>query len=722
MRAAALAALAALLAAADPATAPVAVGGPLVRVVDLPGTWAGAGRLRALVAVDGTPPVDLGVGAWTADRDGRWFQALHGPLASGTTSLAIDLRRARPEGHRGDWTPAASAEMDRGGLFLWSAQPASAALRVLSWTIDPAPAATGPWILREVAFPSRVATGERWELALRPDPYPADPYDPEAFRLDATVTAPDGAQFPISGYHDEPQRLDDGGDRELAVPDGAHRFRLRLRPWLPGTWRISASARWAGGPPRSFAVDIVAEGPPRDRIVRVDAGDPRFLSVGARSGTAAFVWPVGINLRSVNDTRSAEVLQTRLTPDRGVHAYRAYLDRLADCGGDVLEVWMSAWNLALEWSQGWPGFHGAGRYHQGNAARIDRLLDDADARSIRVLLVLNNHGQTSPKVDKEWPFHPYNRTVGGWLERPEQAFSDVRAWAMQERLRRYLAARYADHPALIGWKLYSEVNLTAAKGDVLVEWHRRAAASMAARDPYGRFVSTHWSNDWTTPERRVAALPEIGLVGIDAYRRPRERPGPPQGIADLLLAGTTDPVKGLQLLAKPVWVQEYGGWWNGGSPEQIEAELRAGPWAALVAGYAAGPLLWWYEFTDQRGLWRAYAPVRAFLAGEDLRGADARPVRLECGEMRFAAAWTRPGRLLGWVGDRRWIASGARVDAAPERVVIGRDVAPGRIELEWWDPAAGVPAGRTGWDHPGGMLAVDAPPFATHLAWKLQRR
>jgi hypothetical protein len=673
------------------------------------------------VVVDGVPPADLGIGAWTADAQGRWFQAIHGPLGSGTTAIAIDLRRARPEGHRGDWTPAAAAEMDRGGLFAWGIAPGDATLRVVTWSIDPWPAGDGEAVLRDADWPARVAAGERWELALRPDPYPADPYDPARFRLDARVTAPDGSVFDIAGFHDEPQRLDDGGDRELAVPDGPHRFRLRLRPWLPGTWRLAVTARWAGGAERRFPVELTVDGPARDRIVRVDAQDPRFLSVGARSGTAALVWPVGLNLRSVNDTRSADVFKTRLTPDRGSRAYRAYLDRLAAGGGDVIEVWMSAWNLALEWSPGWPGFRGAGRYHQGNAARLDRLLDEADARGVRVLLVLNNHGQTSPKTDREWPYHPYNRTVGGWLDKPEEWFSDDRSWAMQERLRRYLAARVADHPALIGWKLWSEVNLTAAKGDLLVEWHRRASEAMAARDPYGRFVSTHWSNDWTTPNRQVAALPGITLVGIDAYRRPRERPGPPQGIADLFLAGTTDPEKGLQLLGKPIWVQEYGGWWNGGSPDQVDAELRAGPWAALVSGYAAGPLLWWYEFVDQGDRYNAYGPVRAFLAGEDLRGADARPVRLECGELRFAAAWTRPGRLLGWIADRRWLATGARVDPAADDVVIGRDVAPGPIVLEWWDPVAGTATERRAIDHPGGALRLPVPAFSTHRAWKLHR-
>ncbi len=116
----------------------------------------------------------------------------------------------------------------------------------------------------------------------------------------------------------------------------------------------------------------------------------------------------------------------------------------------AVEIWLASWNLGLEWRGDWPEFEGAGRYNQVSAARLDAILDAAWANRIRINLVIYNHGMASPRMDSEWKDNPYNARQGGPLQDPLEIFTSAAAQRGQDSLRRYLIARYADHPAILG--------------------------------------------------------------------------------------------------------------------------------------------------------------------------------------------------------------------------------------------------------------------------------
>ena len=461
---------------------------------------------------------------------------------------------------------------------------------------------------------------------------------------------------------------------------------------------------------------LTVSGQPWDGFVRVDHDDPRFFSVSGKH-----FWPLGPNLRSLNDTRGQDRLHTIFTPDRGTLSYEAYLRRLAANGVTAVEIWMSSWNLALEWRGDWPGFYGQGRYNLENAWRLDRVLDTALALGIRVNLVINNHGQASTGNDPEWASNPYNRQRGGKLSEAWEFFTAPYALAGQERLRRYIVARYADHPAIIGWKLWSEVNLTAARGNSLRTWHEQAATRWKALDPYDHGVTTHWCGDYHLADRAIVALPSIDYVCIDAYH------GNDQLLADLIWRSTLDPVpgRGLSQFNKPVLTTEFGCNWDAGPEPQMRAEHATGPWAALVSGHAGSPMLWWFEWLDQGGLFAPYQAVSHFLVGEDLRGSEARGIVLNATSpagMLWCRAWSRPGRMLGYVLDHSWGRQGRDSpahDAA--RVEIGSNIAAGALAIEWWDADQGAWHKRQDLAHPGGPLALTPPTFQRHIAFKLFR-
>ena len=678
--------------------------------------------VRAVVEVPADAPADLGVGVFVRDRHGHWFQRAIGALGPGRHALAVpvgsgDPLLAEPGGAR--WSASEAALCDRGGLFFWSASGSRARLGVTFTAPGPAAVARPvPARLLDLAPDETATTGARWNVAFTPSPWPANPQRNEDFRADLVVVQPDGAVLRLPAFQDQPMRGEDRGDREAVVAAGPARFVARFRPHQPGTHRLRLEARWAGGAVVDAALPpLVASGAAWDGYARVDREDPRFFSAGGR-----FIWPLGPNLRSVRDERSQERLGTTPTVDRGSLSYRAYLERLAAAGGDAVEIWLASWNLGLEWTAAWAPFPGIGRVNHANAWRLERVLDDCERLGIRVNLVLNNHGQGSEKTDHEWELNPWNTVNGGPLARPGLLFSDPLALAGQERMRRYLAGRYGDSPAILGWKLWSEVNLTAGAREDVRTWHQQAAARWREVDQGRHPVTTHWSGDWRNADAAICAFDDIGYICIDAYHAPVGERG--WLLADLLHEGLHSQPRGLARFAKPVLVTEYGGNWNAAPVPQLDAEHRSGPWTALVSGYGGAPMLWWFEWVDQQDRWSAYTGLARFRRGEDLRGARAACVKLDTsgGYGLWAACWSRPGRRLGYLLDRAWGGTGddARTWTGIT-VEHGTDVPPGPVALEWWDPDRGEVLERRTWEHPGGPLTASAPAFRRHLAFKLWR-
>ena len=702
---------------------------------------AGLLGVEAEIIVPDDAPADLGVGAFATDRHGVWFQVCRpGVLAPGRQTLrftlgADDVLMSEPL--RRDWTAAMQARMAKTGIFFWSTTPSHAVISIVSLHALPATEhsslseSTGRLLDLHVSGAdgtvARGTTGERWTVSVRPDPLPSNPDDPRLFTLDAVITTPDGATVRIPGFSFQPMVRRDRGDREEVVADGAWCMEVRYRPRLPGRYRLHLEARWNDGPPLiSPLPDLVVSGAPWDGYVHVDPTDPRFFSVAG-----AFWWPIGLNLHGVYDERSADRLNTHLTPDRGSLATIAQLERLAAGGGNATEIWMASWNLGLEWRGDWPGFDGIGRFSQENAAKLDAVLDAAWSHGVRVNLVLNNHGQASARSDSEWADNPWNASAGGPLSDPLQLFTDPVALAGQERLRRYLVARFADHPAILGWKLWSEINLTAGGTDAashaaLRTWHEQAAARWQALDTYGHPLSTHWAGDFRKSDWDIASLPGLGYLCIDAYHGGRNKSGGSDALSELLAASVLDPTDGLGRFHKPILVTEFGGSAMGATEVVLQAEHASGAWSALVSGHGGAPMLWWFEWVDQHALYQPYRAIGNFLHGEDLRGADARAVILEiqpASPTLWAQAWSRPGRMLGYVVDRTWEAGGAAADmtSGTSSLLIGAAVAPGTCHIQWWNPADGSVLREVSIVHAGGPLLVPLPAFQKHLAFKLWR-
>lgn len=699
---------------------------PLTTLVPLTRTTvSGAQEITAIVTVPADAPADLGVGAYLTDRDGRWFQRLAPlPLHPGSQRVRVALGNDAPvSGPTASWDPASAATASRAGLFFWSASASRVALTVEQLASTALSDGSAPHRLSEFASDApTVATGARWSLRLRPQPYPAQPYDPAVFSLTLVVTTPDGREERINGFHEQPMHGADRGDTEEVIAAGRAHFTVRYRPRIPGVHYLRLEAAWADGTVvRNELPALTATGAASDPFVHVDRGDPRFFSVAEK-----FWWPIGPNLRSVTDPRSGENLGTPPTPPRGTLAYDAYFARLSAAGVDAVEIWLSAWNLALEWRGDWPGYHGLGRYHEGHAWQLDQILDAAWARGIRVNLTVNNHGQGSGWVDSEWRNSPFNRNAGGPLSSPEELLTTSLARERQDQVRRYLVARYGDHPAILAWKLWSELDFVGEQRHryevepLLAQWHEQAAARWRALDLYGHPVTTHWSSNWTRVHPTVAALPGVEFLCFNLYHDPPEKP---EGVILAELVQQSTAARALGHYGKPLLSTEYGGQYNACPGAQLVAEHASGAFCGLVCGLAGAPMLWWYEWVDQNERFAPYGAIRRFTAGEDLRDPKGGSVGFDTGEPRvWARAWARPGHILGYLLDLDWQAHGTVSPPHPAtQVTIGAQIPAGAMTLAWWDADAGRELSRQPLTHPGGALVLTAPAWRRHLAFKLLR-
>lgn len=679
-------------------------------------------EFSAVVTVPDDAPGDIGVGAFVTEGHRGWFQrTAQKPLRPGLndvrfTMTGLDVLKSEPFVE--DWNPLQAMYMRCGGLFFWTSSGKRVRLKVDRLAARPiTPDQPRAYRLLDAAWGPSAETGKRWSLSVRPDPFPTNPYDAAQFTIDAQIILPDGSAQMIPGFYQEPMQAADRGDAEIVTPAGLGSFSVRFRPRLPGVHRITLRAQW--GKNRSASATLPpldVAGAPWDDYVRVDAQDPRFFS---RAG--AFFWPVGPNLRSVNDQRGHEQLRTAITPDRGTFSYAEYLDRLAIGQCSAIEVWMCAWNLALEWNRQWPGFHGVGRYNQGNAWRLDRLLDMAYARGIRLNLVTHNHGQASDYVDHEWENSPYNRANGGQLNNAIEFFTSEYALTGQENLRRYVVARYADHPGILGWKLWTEITLTAAGGqpDILKRWHEHATERWHALDIYDHPTGSHWHAGYHMVQPEVAGLPGLDYLCINGYNNGERT------FLDLAHNCLFDPKpeRRLELYKKPVIVSEYGCSYDGGPDARMRADHASGAWSAMVNGHAGAPMIWWFEWMDQGDHYGEYRAISRYLRGEDLRGADAKTIALPTSSAQLQSrAWVRPGRMLGYVLDRNWGRTGrASRPFAGITLNLG-NVKPGSMAVEWWDADAGVVTGNTSIEHASGNLTLDVPAFSRHCAFKMSRK
>ena len=173
---------------------------PLTTVVEevLP---IGAGSAVIELSVPAGVPADLGVGVCAIDRDGGWWQRpLGARLKPGKYRFDVDLSAAAAlasEPPPATWTPL--RRTTRLGVYLWSSSASRARIGVVVQVGKPASATIQARLTAVQPGPSRLAVGERYEVAVRLEPAPSDPWGEDP-ALTLRISEPGGGVREVSGF------------------------------------------------------------------------------------------------------------------------------------------------------------------------------------------------------------------------------------------------------------------------------------------------------------------------------------------------------------------------------------------------------------------------------------------------------------------------------------------------------------------------------------------
>lgn len=395
------------------------------------------------------------------------------------------------------------------------------------------------------------------------------------------------------------------------------------------------------------------------------------------------------------------------------------LHRMGAAGMNWARIWACAWDgknpvlirhnaYSPQAKDIWREQAPLGEFLPSALGQWDELVGAAEAAGIRFQFVLFHHGLFSTRADANWDEHPWNRANGGFLDRPQDFFTNETAREYSRRWLRYAIARWGHSPSILAWELFNEVEWTDAiqkdqNWPVVVAWHNEMAAYVRALDPYHHLVTT--SSSTQHPELYAA----MDYYQPHAY--PRE--------VFTAIAGSK-PLPG-----KPWFYGEFGR----GTSELNENErmvVRDGIWAGMLAGHAGAASYWFWERVVKLDLYSEFAHAARVLKISQLPAhPQARPVAIEIAGAKPAPLVVAPGRGRGASTRFHFELPG---DATPECLaelspLIGPlqagEPAPRPIEFAFSAPAAGqatiVWAGLAGTG--AGIRVLLDGKEAFHQAW-----
>jgi hypothetical protein len=695
--------------------------------------WLSGDALQITLVWPKGAPVYSGRLVWLKDRDDYWHQYLPpGSLIAGETNrLTIPFQAGatgwQTPGHSLAWHHRVRLNPQSVGLRVFADAAFTGKCVLVSATLDSHPDLAPPVIskVRPVTRSAQVLALYELRFDL-PDRY-ANPFDPTQIDAGASIVTPDGKTNTVYAFYYQPHyRLEDEMGKPVE-PDGPPEWRIRYCPRVPGEYTISLYAKDALGAtqaPQILRFTAEKAAPDAMRFVRVSQKDRRYFEFDDGS----LFYPIGHNVRSATDARMDDKFPWVFRKEEGTTAYRRYFKSMQEAGENLAEVWMSAWSLGLEWTEGIGGYHGANDYQMGNAWELDRVMDLARQHRMYINLVLNYHGRISTWCDPEWHLHPYNqKTPGGWLTMPLEFFSNPRAIEMQKRFCRYTQARWGWAPMIFGYELCSELNLTGDNTNhrthfvtEVVEWCRSLGAYFKATDPYGHLVSAHVSNDYKFLNPVLCNMPEMDFNPLDAYHHSL-----PERILDLT-ADTAD--AGLPY-NKPILITEFGGSPMAAGREHLLIEQHAAIWAGACVPLAGIPMFWWWQVVDENNLYGRYTAVKKFMENVDPRDITSKhvPVALTVPDegdkrllLKFDAVCTAsPEKARGYIFPKRFARAGDPVPEAGTLTVNIDGFTPGIFRVEFFETETGKSVRRFDVRTKENLLAIPVPHFRSDCAFKV---
>lgn len=393
--------------------------------------------------------------------------------------------------------------------------------------------------------------------------------------------------------------------------------------------------------------------------------------------------------------------------------YKTFIGWAESGGGSFVRVQLNAISM---------GYTGTGKVDEAWAAEWDKVFDAARSEGIYVLPVFSSWfdwNAGNPYSDySTWNQNKFNEALGGSAKSPAELFEkDSATRTAWLEWMKALALRWKGHDNILGWEIFSEVNLvTGATEPLGVELVNTAAGVIRSADP-GRPVTASIAD--TGEWRKFYCDADIDFIQVHPYF---------DRLGRTIVQTVGDYRKEYN---KPVLIGESG--LNSESPAKYpggaEAGVRHAVWAGIVSGAMNGRALYWEDsfalfFSGQGIPWMERyktieLPAFEFVKGVDFAGFA--PFETKTTKDVWGAAIGNESSLIGWYRD----AGCEPPDYAMKPVLSGQSVTitvPGTAanwKVDFYNTKDGVTLlGSVTVARSGKTVAILLPDFSDDIAFK----
>lgn len=577
----------------------------------------------------------------------------------------------------------------------------------------------GNTALQNFSAPDQAQRWHLWELHLNEELDSENPYDPEKILVTAQFLGPDGARFTIPGFWYQPYVRTTDSNQETLTAEGTPHWVVRFAPPMAGSWRWFLTVQRDGDVRCSAIHSLSVAAAPSNTHGYLKRADqqmvgnvPRYLAFD--DGTPYFA--IGQNVGWYDGG--------------GTLAYDRWFGKMAENDANYARLWMASWGFGLETWDGQctsPQCSRLGNYEerQDRAWQLDYVFQLAEEKGIYLMLCMLNHGLFSTQHNSEWEVSPWRNGNGGFLDKPEQFFTDPKARSLFKQRLTYIVARWGYSRHLLAWELFNEVDLTDQKDPaVLADWHQEMARFIKQNDPYGHLVTTSTASLGALIgiDQALYALPEIDLTQFHLYGR--------EGFS--IEFATQVPKQVGQNLAyeRPVLAGEVGVHFGGPNETLATDPNFVGfhdiLWVPVVSGaWGTGMGWWWDNVVDPQDLYGHFAPVAQWVSGVDFGGQTWTTWK------QTVAGGTTPVTALALLGTKTallWAKNSNNQyyqpldDSLVKNVSVTLSPLPDGIwQATWIATWGGQPAPSQQLTSVDGKLQVTLPDFTRDVALRLVR-
>jgi hypothetical protein len=426
-----------------------------------------------------------------------------------------------------------------------------------------------PQIISVVASQSLIDKYGKLELSVDLKALYDNPYDPDQIDLHAQFESPNGKRWTINGFFDGKE------------------WKIRFSPNEEGVWKyqvvVSDTTGKAEGEPQSFETTASKN----HGWIGVSQTNKRYLSYadGSSFYGIGVAYPWGI----IDET----------------------LDTIASSGGNLVTYWNGNYDSAGSGggvNQLESLISGIGKYDEDKGHRIDELVTAFESRNLHMSFVIWPHDSLANKIEwpKTWDKNAYS-TLGDAID----FYKNEQMWKYQQKLYRYILARWGYSSAIGIWDIVCEITGTDGwmLGDqnAANEWLTKTNQFIKDNDPYhhptmgsmaGNFED-FWDHAYRTLD--IADRENYYDTSINAY--------------------ATDIQKRWAEYEKPLFIGETG------NVTDVSIYHNA-IWTALANGLSSSPI-WWDISKVDTAMFTQMKAFSTFVSDIDFANSHWKPLKAE---------------------------------------------------------------------------------------------